>query len=123
MKLLKSILFLAITLSISCTDNDVLKTSKITGKWNVTEFNSSGTWETINENDMYAQFNSDHTYSSKFMSNHYSGTWEIEGEKIIKCNVSGVYVIYTMLDLQKNKGTFEVKEPGYKPYSIKAKRL
>ena len=115
-------IFFAVFLFVcSCELNfDGLTKSKVIGKWNVTEFNSTGTWETVEDGDMYAEFKSDHTYNSKFYSNTYTGTWKIVGSDTVKCNVSGVYVTYTMLYLKNNDATFEVKEPGYKPYSVKA---
>lgn len=110
-----SILFLS-----SCKKEDT-QSNPIVGRWNVTEFNSSGTWETVSPGEMYSQFNDDGTYISKFNSSKYTGTWSEDGD-IVTCNVSGVYVTYKILQMSNNKGTFEVKEPGYKPYSVKATR-
>lgn len=119
---IKSILFLFVVIFVaSCDDlNSDLKDSKIIGRWNVTDFNASGTWEAVDEGTIYVQFNSDHTFKSRFEDVNTSGTWVIEGTNTIKCNVSGDYVTYTVLDIDKDQGTFEVKEPGFLPYSIKA---
>lgn len=118
----KLILLMVVMLTVAltgCKKDDV--ETGIEGKWNVTEFNSSGTWETVKRGDMYAIFNSDGTYNSKFISSNYSGTWSKSGETIT-CNVSGVYITYKILSQNGNSGTFEVKEPGYKPYNVKAVR-
>ncbi len=119
---IKTILFLfSLIFIVSCDDlNSDLKDSKIIGRWNVTDFNANGTWEAVEEGEIYVQFNSDHTFKSRFETTNTSGTWSIDGTNMIKCNVSGDYVVYTVLDLSKDKGTFEVKEPGFLPYSIKA---
>lgn len=118
MKKLILLLMLISTLLVGCKKDDDAQPN-ITGKWNVTEFNASGTWETVSAGAMYAKFNSDGTYSSKFNSSQYSGTWSKEGD-LVTCNVSGVYITYKILNMSGKSGTFEVKEPGYKPYSVKA---
>jgi len=103
----------------SCKDDDEINEENISGKWNVTQINANGSWSNVASGVMYAKFNSDNTYQSKDHSSIYSGTWRLEGE-VVKCNVSGVYVTYTILDFNSKSGTFEVKEPGYNAYSIKA---
>lgn len=104
---------------VSCEDEDEINEKNICGKWNVTQINANGSWSNVESGVMYAKFNTDNTYESKDHSYHYSGTWRLEGE-VVKCNVSGVYVTYTILDFNSKSGTFEVKEPGYYAYNIKA---
>lgn len=103
----------------SCSDDDEINEENICGKWNVTQINANGSWSNVGYGVMYAKFNSDNTYESKDHSYHYSGTWKLEGE-VVKCNVGGTYVTYTILDFSSESGTFEVKEPGYYAYNIKA---
>lgn len=120
MKKLILLFALISTLLVGCKKEDD-GSSNVVGRWNVTEFNSSGTWEKVSEGQMYAIFNADETYKAKFNSSNYSGTWTQSGN-IVTCNVSGVDITYTILSMNGNSGTFEVKEPGYKPYSVKAIR-
>lgn len=117
-KILTIIVLICVTVLSSCKKEDD-QANSIVGKWNVTEFNASGTWETVKAGNMYATFNSDGTYRSKFNSSSYSGTWSKDGD-MVTCNVSGVYITYKILNMSSKSGTFEVKEPGYKPYSVKA---
>lgn len=106
-------------LFLSSCEKDHDDDDSIIGRWNVTEFNASGTWETVKAGEMYAQFNRDGTYHSKFDSDSYSGTWS-EDDDVVTCTVSGEYVIYRILNITGKSGTFEVREPGFKPYSVKA---
>lgn len=119
--LLTLVALICVTVLSSCQKDEQTPANQIIGKWNVTDFNASGDWETVKPGYMYAEFKADNTYYAKDDANLISGTWKRDAD-IVTCNVSGAYVTYTIINLNGNKGTFEVKEPGYKPYSVKATR-
>ena len=109
MKILIKMFFIALTgvLTLSsCSKNDgdkiTLTPSMVVGHWNVTYAEQDGESVSVPNGYIYMELDDDNTYSTRFMSNYYVGTYKLQRDTVVGTTLDPITERYQFTLLNGN---------------------
>lgn len=128
---MKRILFSALVLMSmvmafsSCSKDDeqiTLSQKEVVGKWNVTSYATTGSFEEAPEGFIYINLKSDYSYSTYFLGNSYVGTYKVNGNTVTGTTLDPITETMKFDKLSGGNATISYSNSEGESYKFKATR-
>lgn len=111
----------------SCSDNDDndIKLTKeiVTGTWDVTSATEDGQSINVSDGMIRIVLKEDNSYTVRFYSNRYIGTYTIKGNTVIGTTLDPITERFKFRNLNRNRATIDYSNSEGDKYIFKAVKL